>query len=152
HRQETAMEEVGKVLPAIFKNYMRHVEPPVVEILAPLWSHVVGKAIAQHSRPFAFASGTLRIVASCPSWAVQLRRMSEEIRMEVNRYLGRAVVRKLIVRHASNAAVVNRAAPAAIEDSNLKAADSSGAGSPSLHDLIRTPRQGEEPRWPGDAV
>jgi Dna[CI] antecedent DciA-like protein len=84
------------------------VEPRVVEILAPLWPHVVGKAIAQHSQPLAFEGGVLKLATSCPSWAVQLRRMSEEIRAEVNRYLGRGVVKKVSFRHNSRLVLTDR--------------------------------------------
>ena len=95
------MEEIGKVIPAAFRSYLQREAPRVVEVLSPLWSHVVGKALAQHSRPVGFEKGTLKLAASCASWSIQLRRMSEEIRLEVNRYLGYSLVKKVIVRHRS---------------------------------------------------
>jgi len=100
-KRRTEMEEIGKILPAIFRSYLQREAPRVVEVLVPLWSHVVGKAVAQHSRPVVFERGTLRLAASCPSWGGQLRRMAEEIRVEVNRYLGSALVKKVTVRHGS---------------------------------------------------
>jgi len=92
------VEEIGKLLPAIFKRQVRRNEPKVVEILAPLWMRVVGKGIALQSRPTAFEAGTLTIVTACPTWAAQLRQMSEEVRAQVNNYLGGAIVKKLRVR------------------------------------------------------
>jgi len=111
------VEEIGKVLPAIFRNYVQCLEPRVVEILAPLWPHVVGKAIAQHSRPLTFEGGLLKLATSCPSWAVQLRRMSEEIRAEVNRYLGRGVVKKVSFRHNSKLVFTDRQGATTIRQS-----------------------------------
>ena len=55
------MEEIGKTLPAVFKRHVRGSNPQLVEILAPLWSRVAGKGIAEHSRPVAFWSGTLTL-------------------------------------------------------------------------------------------
>ncbi len=96
------MEEVGEILPAVFRRGVRLGGVTLVEILAPLWPRVTGKPIAQHSRPVAFEGGTLTLVTSCPSWAGQLRQMAEEIRAQINRFLGAPVVRKLLVeRHES---------------------------------------------------
>ena len=71
----------------------------MVEILAPLWPRVAGKAIAANSRPVAFAAGTLTVAAAGP-WAAQLDFMSEEIRAAINAYLGREVVKKVKLRKA----------------------------------------------------
>lgn len=91
------MEEVGKILPALFKRQVERADPRLIEILAPLWPRVAGKAIARQSRPVAFAAGTLTLATSCPSWAVQLQQMAEEVRAEINGFLGGAVVKKLRV-------------------------------------------------------
>jgi hypothetical protein len=93
------VEEIRKLLPSVFKNYLQGVEPCVLQVLGPLWSQVVGKTLAQHSRPVFFTAGTLKLAASSPTWAVQLRHISEEIRHQINRYLGSSVVRKVVVRH-----------------------------------------------------
>ena len=96
------MEEVGRILPTIFKRQMRRENAHVVEILGPLWIRVAGKEIAEHSRPIDFVAGTLTLGTSCPSWATQLRLMTEEIRAKINNFLGCAVVKKLQVRLALN--------------------------------------------------
>ncbi len=95
------MEEVGKILPAVFKRRVHLGEQTLVEVLAPLWPRVAGKPIAQHSRPVAFEAGTLTLVTDCPSWAAQLRLMAEEIRAEINSFLGRPIVKKLRVRRGA---------------------------------------------------
>ena len=93
------MEELAKILPAVFKQQVRRGEPLVVEILAPLWPRVAGKHIAQQCRPVAFEAGTLTLATACLSWATQLRHMAEEIRAQINRYLGGPVVRSVRVKH-----------------------------------------------------
>jgi hypothetical protein len=93
-----SVEEIGKILPAVFKRQVRRNEPRLIEILAPLWARVVGKGIAQQTRPAAFEAGTLTLVTSCPTWAAQLRRMSEEVRAQINNYLGGSIVKKLRVQ------------------------------------------------------
>jgi hypothetical protein len=96
------MEEVGKILPAIFKRQVRRVNPPVVEILAPLWPRVAGKAMARQCRPVAFNAGTLTLATECSAWCAQLRQMAEEIRAEINSFLGGPVVKKLRVQRVTH--------------------------------------------------
>ena len=93
------MDEIGKILPSVFKSQVRRADPPLVEILTPLWPRVVGKTMAQHTRPVAFGAGTLTLTTSCTSWAAQLRQMAEEIRAQINNFLGGPVVKKLRVKH-----------------------------------------------------
>ncbi len=96
------MEEIGKILPAVFKRRGRQGEQGILGILASLWPRVVGKPIALHSRPVAFGAGMLTLATNCPSWAVQLRYLAEEIRAEINSFLREPVVENLrVVRHAT---------------------------------------------------
>ncbi len=95
------MEEISKILPLIFRNQVRRDNPRVVEILAPLWPQVAGKPMARHSRPVAFDEGTLTLESDCTAWSAEMRRMSEDIRAQINRYLGVPTVRKLRVRYVS---------------------------------------------------
>ncbi len=97
------MEEIGKSLPIIFKRHLRHDEPQLAEILAPLWSRVAGRAVAEHSRPVAFKSGELTLETSCETWAGQLRQMRAQLAEAVNRYMGTPVVKELRVRVRANA-------------------------------------------------
>ena len=92
------MEQVGKILPAVFRKRGRLGEPTLVDVLAPLWARAVGKPIAQHSRPVAFEAGTLTLVSGCPSWTAQLGLMAEEIRAEINSFLGTPAVKRLRVQ------------------------------------------------------
>ncbi len=58
--------------------------------------------MAQYSRPVTFTAGTLTLATACPSWAAQLRHMAEEIRAEINSFLGGPIVKKLRVRQVLN--------------------------------------------------
>ena len=95
------MEEISKILPLIFKNQVRCSDPRVVEILAPLWPQVAGKPMARHSKPVAFEgdpdAGERLLDVGLRSFAS----MAEEIKAEINGYLGVSVVRKLQVRYVS---------------------------------------------------
>lgn len=96
------MEEIGKILPSLLRRHVRRADPPLVEILSPLWPVAAGKAIAEHSRPVAFGSGILTLAVSSSSWATQLQKLAEEIRAEVNSFLGSPVIKKLRVRLVGN--------------------------------------------------
>lgn len=105
------MDDIGKILPEILKCQVRRVNPPVVEILAPLWSRVAGKAMARNSRPVAFHAGTLTLACDCASWSTQLQQMTEEIRAEINSFLGGPVVKKLQVRYVARLDAARRPEP-----------------------------------------
>ena len=92
------MEEIGKILPIVFKPQLSRLEPPVVEVLVPLWSRVAGKALASQCRPVAFSAGTLTLAADSAEWAEPLQQMAEEIRAAVNNFLGKPVVKRLRIR------------------------------------------------------
>jgi predicted nucleic acid-binding Zn ribbon protein len=89
------MEEIGKILPKVLKPQLARQEPPVVEVLAPLWTRVAGKALAKECWPVAFSGGTLTLATEDGDWAEPLRQMAEEIRMHVNKFLGKPVVERL---------------------------------------------------------
>ena len=93
------MEELGKILPALWKQHLRHANLHLADILASVWAQVVGKPLAQCCRPLAFEGGRLTLGVADLELAAQLRPMAEEIRAEVNSFLGSPVVKKVIVRH-----------------------------------------------------
>jgi hypothetical protein len=92
------VQAIGKALPSVFKNYLERKNPPVVEVLAPLWAGVAGKSIAANTRPASFSSGTLILSAASPEWAVQLRAITEALRIEINRFLGGSLVKRIAVQ------------------------------------------------------
>ena len=94
------MEEVGEILPRVLQRHVRGAGAPVLEVLTPLWTRVAGKAVAAQARPVAFAAGTLTLSAASPSWARELKGLSEEICTAANRRLGAPVVKQIRVRLA----------------------------------------------------
>jgi hypothetical protein len=93
------VEEIGKILPSLFKLQLSCQEPPVEEVLAPFWTHVVGKALAGQCRPSAFHAGTLTLAIDNADWAAPIEQMAGEIRTEINKFLGKPLVK--FVRVAS---------------------------------------------------
>jgi hypothetical protein len=98
------MEQIGKVFPSVFRPYLRR-DDRLAEVLASAWPIITGKLMAAHSRPVAFARGTLTLTSGCPSWAAQLRGLSKEIRAEVNSFLGAPRVERLLVRYVPDGSV-----------------------------------------------
>jgi hypothetical protein len=92
------VDEIGRILPGLFRKQIRRTEPHLVEILLPLWPRIAGKTLAHHSRPALFASGLLTVATDCPTWSGQLRHMTEELRAGINGFLGQPIVRKLRIK------------------------------------------------------
>jgi hypothetical protein len=105
------MDEVGKILPAVFRRQAERMEPPVAQILAPLWPRVAGKAMARQCRPVAFCHGTLTLVTEDESWSLQLQQMAEQICAEINAFLGGPIVKRLCVRQVLSLGPAERMAP-----------------------------------------
>jgi hypothetical protein len=92
------VDEIGIILPSLFRKQIRRAEPHLLEILLPLWPRIAGRTMAQHSQPSFFASGVLTLATDCATWGTQLRQMTEEIRAEINGFLGQAIVKKLRIK------------------------------------------------------
>jgi hypothetical protein len=92
------MEQLSSILPRAFKKQLLSRKPPVVELLGALWPRVVGKPIAQHTRPENFAGGVLTLTVSSPAWATQLREMSDALQSAINEFIGGPVVCNLRIR------------------------------------------------------
>lgn len=129
------MEAVGKLLPAIFKRQVRRDDTRLVELLTPFWPRAAGKGIAENSTPVHFAAGTLTLETACPTWAIQLRTMTEEIRAGINNVLGAPVVKKVRVqlapRHGQREPGIIQERPrdaAAMQAAAARAALGGGAG------------------------
>jgi len=92
------VDEIGKILPSVFRKQIRRAEPHLLEILLPLWPRIVGKTMAQHSQPAFFASGVLTLSTDSATWSTQLKHLTEEIRAEINGFLGQPIVKKLRIK------------------------------------------------------
>ncbi len=105
------MEEIGKILPKVLQPQLSRLDSPVVEILAPLWNRVAGKALARECRPVAFSAGTLTLAAEDPDWADSLQQLAEEIRAHVNSFLGMPVVKRVRIVSACTRAQKGKLLP-----------------------------------------
>ncbi|MFZ0959512.1 MAG: DUF721 domain-containing protein [Terriglobia bacterium] len=105
------MDEIGKILPSLFRRQIRREDPHLLEILLPLWPRIAGKTMAQHSQPALFASGVLTLATDCATWGTQLRQMTEEIRAEINGFLRQPVVRKLKIKTVTQPGLFSPARP-----------------------------------------
>jgi hypothetical protein len=92
------VDEIGKIIPSLFRKQIRRQEPHLLEILLPLWPRIAGGTMAQHSQPVSFTSGVLTLATDCATWGTQLRHMTEEIRAGINGFLGQPIVKKLRVK------------------------------------------------------
>lgn len=99
------MEEIGKLLPRVLKGYYLRKQECLPEVLAPFWSRIAGKAIAENSRPVTFHNGNLVLSASTDCWATQLRSMTPEIRQRINSFLGQPMVARVSIRYRSTFAL-----------------------------------------------
>lgn len=95
------MDELGKLLPRFLNRHVRGENAPVLEVLASLWPSVAGRAMAEQSRPVAFGNGILTLAASSAPWVTELGGLHDEIRVAVNRTLGRPLVKRVRVRLGS---------------------------------------------------
>jgi hypothetical protein len=97
------VDDIGKILPSLFKKEIRRDEPHLLEILQPLWPRITGKPMAQHSQPVSFAAGVLTVTTDCPTWNAQMRHMTEDIRCGINGFLGQSIVKKLRIKKVNQA-------------------------------------------------
>jgi hypothetical protein len=109
------VEAIGNSLPAVFRRHARRAGSGLVEVLAPLWARAAGKAVAEHSRPVAFWSGTLTLATTSQTWAAQLRLLEPEVLGAVNAFLGAPLVKELRVRVERASERGEYGAPAASE-------------------------------------
>ena len=96
------MERVRNIVPRILGPQVKGFDHAVVEILKPLWPIVVGRAMAEHSRPMVLLGGTLKIETHAASWNLELHKMVDEIRRAINRFLGSRVVHRIIFEYQPN--------------------------------------------------
>jgi len=63
--------------------------------LAGTWPAIVGKRLAEHTRPSDLAGGVLHIAVSGKEWRIELEGVADEFRTRVNQAWGGTVVREI---------------------------------------------------------
>ncbi|HEX6470239.1 MAG TPA: DciA family protein [Streptosporangiaceae bacterium] len=67
------------------------------------WDRIVGRQVAEHTTPTAFADGEVVIVADSPAWAQQVRLLAPVLVRRLNEELGDGTVRRVTVRGPASA-------------------------------------------------
>ncbi len=62
------------------------------------WAEIVGRDLAAHTRPDAFADGELAVTADSTAWATQVRLLAPQLVRRLNAELGDGTVRRVKVR------------------------------------------------------
>ena len=65
------------------------------------WDHLVGRDVAQHCRPEAFADGKLRVRTDSTAWATQMRLLAPTVLRRLNEELGDGTVTLIDVQGPS---------------------------------------------------
>ena len=60
-----------------------------------LWDNAVGKPIAMNAKPDSFKDGILFVNVSSSSWIHQLKFLEKEMILNINKQLGKTVVKQL---------------------------------------------------------
>jgi predicted nucleic acid-binding Zn ribbon protein len=62
------------------------------------WAEIVGRDLAAHTQPDAFADGELAVIADSTAWATQVRLLASQLVRRLNAELGDGTVRRVKVR------------------------------------------------------
>jgi predicted nucleic acid-binding Zn ribbon protein len=62
------------------------------------WPEIVGKELAEHTKPIEYDDGELIVAADSPAWATQLRLLASTLVRRLNEELGDGSVRRVKVR------------------------------------------------------
>jgi predicted nucleic acid-binding Zn ribbon protein len=93
----TMAQHIGDVIARIVRA--SGLQPELDAVRVPdAWAHAVGERLARRTEVRQFSYGVLRIHVVDAVWRQELTLRREELRTSLNSYLGREVVRELIIR------------------------------------------------------
>ena len=95
------MERAGEFLGQVARR-LRHREAALAW-LSGSWPGIVGKALAEHTRPLRCDEGLLEILADGKAWRKQLEEMRKEFCAQINRSWGATLVKEIRFVSASPA-------------------------------------------------
>jgi predicted nucleic acid-binding Zn ribbon protein len=87
------MQQAGKILRGALRRLKRPEQP--LDWLVGVWPLVVGKRLAERTRPLACAAGVLEIGVTSAAWRDQLAEMIVSLRAQINRWWGGELVRQV---------------------------------------------------------
>lgn len=88
---------LGEALDGLIKAQGWSTEVSVHSLLAR-WEQLVGRAVAEHSRPEGFAAGVVTVRTDSTAWASQLRLMTPQLLAKINEALGHGTVTRIAVK------------------------------------------------------
>jgi hypothetical protein len=120
------MERAGKGLWSALRQVARPDKP--LDLLVAVWPLMVGRRLADHTRPIAWSKGRVAVAVDQPEWQGQLESMGKDVREQVNKWWGSELVRE--VRFVSEKA--KRQRPAATQGDSARPAEAAGASNRTL--------------------
>ena len=88
--ESVGMESAGKSLWSALRRVARPEKP--LDLLAAVWPLMVGRRLADHTRPVAWSKGRVDVAVDEPQWQNQLDSMSKDVRSQINRWWGSELV------------------------------------------------------------
>ena len=92
-RIPAVMERVGE----FFGDVLRRLDRPEAALawLTSFWPRIVGRSLAEHTRPLGCRDGRLELVADGNPWQQQLESMTRELCRRINQAWGGQLVREV---------------------------------------------------------
>jgi hypothetical protein len=87
------MERAGQSLWSALRRVARPEKP--LDILVAVWPLMVGRRLADHTRPIAWSKGRVDVAVDQPEWQSQLESMGKDVRKQVNQWWGSELVREV---------------------------------------------------------
>jgi hypothetical protein len=87
------MERAGKSLWSALRRVARPEKP--LDLLIAVWPLMVGRRLADHTRPVAWSKGRVDVAVDQPEWQSQLESMGKDVRTQVNKWWGSELVREV---------------------------------------------------------
>ncbi len=103
------MRQAGEILRGALRRLKRPEQP--LDWLVAVWPLVVGKRLAERTRPLACAAGVLEIAVAGAAWREQLAEMTESLRGQINRWWGGELVRQVKLVPVPTTLPVGKASP-----------------------------------------
>ena len=87
------MESAKKSLWSALRRVAKPEKP--LDLLTAVWPLMVGRRLADHTRPVAWNKGRVDVAVDQPEWQSQLESMARDVRKQVNKWWGSELVREV---------------------------------------------------------
>ena len=93
-KKKKKLTHIGNILDKALESFRPSSDTDMTQIWE-LWDQAVGEGIAQNAKPGAFKDGTLLVHVSSSVWLQQMRFIQQDLHANLNRALGRPLVKEL---------------------------------------------------------